>query len=111
MQGRTDKQDVSCQLRPQWLESLIIHVIRRALTRGTNNSASKCALNVAVGRSLGMEIGIARVWQSVGAFDPVLTRKQRKKERKEKEKKKKKKKKKRLHEDDSFFIMTKSGIF
>ena len=83
MQGRTDKEDVSCQLLcPQWLESLIIHVICRALTRGTNNSASKCALNVAVGRSLGMEIGIARMREGVIAFDPVLTRKDKKKERK-----------------------------
>ena len=93
MQGRTDKQDVSCQLLcPQWLESLIIHVIRCALTRGTDNSASKCALNVAVGRSLGMEIGIARMWQGVIAFDPALTVIEIKKESKKEKKKKKKKK-------------------
>ena len=44
-----------------------------------NRQLGKCALNVAVGRSLGMEIGIARMWEGVVAFDPVLTVKERKK--------------------------------
>ena len=89
VQGRTDKQDVSCQLHyahPHTLDGFNLSIFH-------HSRDGKCALQFercercggSIDRSLGMEAGIARMWEGVVAFYPVLTVKERMKE-KEKEK-------------------------